>query len=138
MDKEVVAYVCKTFYTKFIEVRAKSQGMSRKRREGKWVYYKVETVDEDTFKEGDVMQVIFHDDRADYPPLGVMVQKLNKRQTRLLVDLYEDVRNLTTEELYEKYPHKRMSYRRMAEEMDFSYDSFVKNIQRIRGRVRKM
>ena len=28
------------YYTKFIEVRAKSQGMSRKRREGKWVYYK--------------------------------------------------------------------------------------------------
>ena len=141
-DKEIVSYVCKTFYTKFIELRAKSQGMSRMRRKGKWVYYKMEPVNEDTFRDRDVLHVIFHDDRADYPPLGVMAQKLTKRQTRLLVDLYEyvreDVRNLTTEEFYEKYPHKRMSYRRMAEEMDFSYDSFVKNIQRIRGRVRKM
>lgn len=139
-DKEVVSYICKTFYSKFVELRAKSQGMSRVRRGGKWIYYKVLPVNEENFRECDVMQTIFHEDKSDYPELSEMAVKLTKQQRRLLIKLYdyvrEDVRELTTEEFYCKYPHKRMSYKRTAEDMGVSYDSFVKNIQRIKAKIR--
>ena len=138
-DKEIVSYICKLFYTKFMEIRAESQGMDRMRRGGKWIYYKVKPVNEDEFRENDVMQTIFHEDRADFPGISEIAEKLTKRQTQLLLKLHdyirEDVRDLSTEEFYEKYRHKRMNYRRTAEELGHSYGSFVKNIERIKQRI---
>jgi len=138
-DKEIVSYICKLFYTKFLEIRAESQGMDRMRRGGKWIYYTVKPVNEDEFREIDVMQTIFHEDRADFPGISEMAENLTKRQTQLLLKLHdyvrEDVRELSAEEYYEKYRHKRMNYRRTAEELGLSYGSFVKNIERMKRRI---
>ncbi len=138
-DKEIVSYICKTFYTMYVDVRAKSQGMNRKRRNGKWVYYYVHEVNEFEFTENDVMQVIFQDDEKDFPALSKIVSNLTKKQVKFLIDLHnyvrEDVSSLSSEQFHTKYPHKRMNYKLVSKELGLSYESFVKTIQRIKGKV---
>jgi hypothetical protein len=139
-EKEIVSYVCKTFYTKFIERRAKSQGLNRKRRDGQWVYYYVYDINEFDFRHNDIMRLIFHGERDQiYNELDEMAEKLTKRQTNLLIELQDyvrkDVAKLSTDEFYKKYPHERMNYKATAKELGYSYDAFVKNIERIKRRI---
>lgn len=139
-EKEIVAYVCKTFYTKFIELRAASQGMNRKYRNGKWVYYYKKGVNEDEFRYNDVMQTIFHGEEGGvYAGLDEIAQNLTKRQTKLLIQLHdyvrEDVKGLSSIEFYEKYRHGKMNYKRVSQELGYSYPGFTKNIERIRRKI---
>lgn len=138
-DREVVTYVCSAFYSRFVDIRAESQGLIRIRRGGEWIYYHRQEIDDFTFTETDIMQVIFHENRRNYPPLKEMEKRLTKRQIRFVIALHnyirEDVSRMNTEQFYEKYPHKRMNYRRTAEELEINYDSFAKNIQRIKKRL---
>jgi len=138
-DREIVAYVSRVFYTEYVANRAKSQGMQRKRRNDKWEYYYVQDINDEDFGHNDVMQVIFQSDREDYPSLSVIADKLTKNQTQLLIKLYnyvrDDVSLLSTERFYKKYPHKRMNYKLVSEKLEISYDSLVKNIQRMKVRI---
>jgi hypothetical protein len=139
-EKEIVTYVCKTFFTKYIELRAKSQGMDRKRRDGKWVYYYVYEIDEFDFRHNDIMRVIFHGERdKKYENLEKMAVRLTKNQRKLLIELQnyvrEDVARLSTSQFYEKYRHEKMNYRKTAEELGYPYHSFVKNIERMKERI---
>jgi hypothetical protein len=138
--KEIVAYVCKAFYTKYVELRAKSQGLNRIRRDGQWVYYYIYDVNDFDFLHDDVMRVIFHGERGQtYKELAQMAESLSKKQTKLLIELHnyvrEDVAKLTTTQFYEKYPHERMNYKKTAEELGCSYHAFVKNIERMKGKI---
>jgi hypothetical protein len=139
-EKEIVAYVCKAFYTKYIELRAKSQGMDRVRRDGAWHYYYIKDINEFDFRHNDVMSVIFHGEQYQkYKPLEKMAALLTKNQKKLLIQLQnyvrEDVARLTQAQFYEKYPHARMSYRKTAEELGYPYHAFVKNIERMKQRI---
>jgi len=139
-EKEIVTYVCKAFYTKYIEIRAKSQGMNRIRRNGAWHYYYVKDINDFDFEYDDVMKVIFHGERyQNYKELAQMVKLLTKNQRKLLIQLHnyvrEDVSKLTTTQFYEKYPHEKMSYRKTAEELGYPYHAFVKNIERMKQRI---
>ncbi|MBD8135773.1 hypothetical protein IFR10_09490 [Bacillus sp. CFBP 13597] len=139
-DKELVSYISKAFYTSFLEVRSKSQGMNRRRVNGKWEYYYVKEVNDFDFTDNDVMQCIFRTN-GNFPDLSEMAPLLTKPQVRLLINLNnivrDDVAQLTEEEFYAKYPHNRMNYRQISEAMDVSYESFVKNIQRMKARLEK-
>jgi hypothetical protein len=139
-EKEIVRYVCKTFYTKYIELRATSQGMNRKYREGKWVYYYTKGINEDDFRYNEVMRTIFHgNDDQKYKEIDEMARLLTKRQTKLLIQLHdyvrEDVRNLDNEQFYNKYPHGKMNYKSTCEKLGYNYHGFVKNIERMKRRV---
>ncbi|MBV7509774.1 hypothetical protein KW850_32365 [Bacillus sp. sid0103] len=139
-EKEIVNYVCKAFYTKYIEIRAKSQGINRMRRNGQWVYYYVYDINEFDFLHDDVMRVIFHGEKYQkYKELGQMAESLTKNQTKLLIQLHnyvrEDVAKLTTTQFYEKYPHERMNYKKTAEELGYSYHAFIKNVERMKGKI---
>ncbi|WP_404459474.1 hypothetical protein [Sutcliffiella horikoshii] len=138
-DKEIVTYVSKVFFTEYIANRAKSQGLKRKRRGDKWVYYRVEDINDEDFKHQDVLQVIFQLERNNFPTLTEIAAKITRKQTQLLIKLHQyvrqDVEVLSTEQFYEKYPHKRMNYKLVASELGISYDSFVKNIQRIKSKA---
>jgi hypothetical protein len=139
-DREIVRYVSLTFYTEFIRKRAEYQGKRRKRRDGKWVYYYEKGINEFDFLHEDVYRLIFHlEDEGAVPTLTEIAEKLTKRQTSLLIEVYnyvrDDVRDLSTDSFYEKYPHERMNYRKVAEDLGRSYDSFVKNIQRMKDRI---
>jgi hypothetical protein len=139
-EKEIVSYICKAFYTKFIELRAKSQGMDRIRRDGQWIYYYIKDIDEFEFRHNDVMRVIFHGERnKNYEELVKMAERLTKNQTKLLIELQnyvrKDVARLNTSQFYEKYPHEKMNYRKTAEELGYPYHAFVKNIERMRQRI---
>jgi hypothetical protein len=139
-DKEIVTYVCKTFYTKYVELRAKSQGMNRKRRDGKWVYYYVKDINEFDFRHNDVMRVIFHgESNQKYEELTEMAKRLTKNQTKLLIQLQDyvrkDVARLNDRQFYEKYPHEKMNYRKTAEELGYQYHAFVKNIERMKQKI---
>jgi hypothetical protein len=139
-EKEIVSYVCKTFTTKYIELRAAGQGMRRKRRSGRWFYYYEKEVNEFDFRHNDIMKVIFHgEDESKFKELEEMAQLLTKRQTKLLIQLQayvrNDVRNLNKEEFQEKYPHYKMNYTKTSEELGFKYSAFVKNISRIKQKI---
>jgi hypothetical protein len=139
-DKEIVRYVCLVFYTEFIKLRAESQGLRRKRRNGKWIYYYEKGINEFDFLHEDVYQLIFHiEDEGEVLTLGEIAKKLTKKQVSLLISVYnyvrDDVRNLSTDDFYKKYPNTRMNYRRAAIDMGYSYEAFVKNIQRMRLRI---
>lgn len=138
-DKEIVSYTCKAFYSQFIETRAKSQGFYRVRRGGKMHYYYRREVNDFVFTETDVMEVIFHEESRRYQPLTEMAGKLTKKQTQFLITLHnyvrDDVVSMTTDEFYVKYPHRRMSYRKTANELGINYDSFAKTVQRIKKRI---
>ncbi|MBV7509783.1 hypothetical protein KW850_32410 [Bacillus sp. sid0103] len=139
-EKEIVTYVCKAFYTKYIELRAISQGLNRIRRDGQWIYYYMRDINEFDFEHDDVMKVIFHGARyQNYKEWEKMAESLTKNQTKLLIQLHnyvrEDVSKLTTTQFYEKYPHERMNYKKTAEELGYSYPAFVKNIERMKGKI---
>lgn len=139
-DREIVTYICKAFNTKFIAKRAESQGMARRRVNGKWVYYHQREVNDFDFTNNDVMECIFQT-TGDFPDLAEMAPLLTKSQTKILINLNnivrDDVSQLTQQEFYTKYPHKRMNYRQTSEAIGVSYESFVKNIQRIKARLGK-
>lgn len=138
-DREIVSYVCKVFFTEYIARRAESQGLRRKRRGDKWVYYQVEDINDEDFEHSDVMQVIFQSEQNDFPSLSEIAEKLTRRQTDLLIKLYnyvrDDVSTMSTERFYNKYPHKKMNYKQVSDELGISYESFVKNMQRIKSKV---
>ncbi|MFL7944507.1 hypothetical protein ACKA0G_29060 [Priestia megaterium] len=139
-DKEIVRYISLTFYTEFVRIRAEYQGMRRKRRGDKWVYYFEKDINEFDFMHENVLNLIFHtEDQEKIPTLTELSKKLTKKQTALLIQVYnyvrDDVRELSTKEFYEKYPNERMSYKKIAGDMGYSYDSFVKNIQRMKSRI---
>lgn len=136
-DKEIVSYIGKAFYSRFVDVRAESQGLVRIRRGGKSFYYMRRGINRFDFKEADVLQTILHGVYVE--PLMEMTKKLTKSQTRFLITLNnyvrDDVEWMSTDEFYEKYPHKRMNYRKTAEELGINYESFAKTIQRIKKRI---
>ncbi|MCA1319787.1 hypothetical protein LC085_07655 [Bacillus tianshenii] len=138
-DKEIVTYVCKVFFTNFIANRAESQGIRRKRRNGEWVYYAMKYVSDENFMHEDVLQTIFHTDQINLPILREIDTKVTRQQIRFLIKLYEyvreDVKVMSTEQFYEKYPHKKMNYKEISKELGITYESFIKNIQRIKAKI---
>jgi hypothetical protein len=92
------------------------------------------------FMHNDVMRVIFHSDRSQtYEELGKMAESLTKKQTKLLIQLQnyvrKDVAELTSDQFYEKYPHEKMNYKKVTEELGYSYSAFVKNLERMKQRI---
>jgi hypothetical protein len=139
-DKEVVSYINRAFLTKYVELRAKSQGLVRKRVNGHWVYYEPQQeFDEDNYKNQRIMEIIFKREDFIYPKRWDRVKLLTQPQF-LLIDRIEaviraDIRRNDSAYFMKNYNHGKMKYKYMAEQLGMNYDAFIKNMQRIEARI---
>ena len=139
-NKEIVSYINRVFYTKYIELRAKSQGLVRKRVDGRWVYYEPkQEFDEDDYRNQQIMEIIFKREEFNYPKRWDRVKILTQRQF-LLIDRIEavirdDIRRNDKAYFMKNYNHGKMKYNYMASKLGVNYDAFIKNMQRIELKI---
>lgn len=139
-DKEIVTYINRALYTKYVELRAKSQGLVRKRVNGHWEYYEPQQeFDEDNYNNQRIMQIIFKREDVIYPLRWERVKILTQPQFLLLdkieAVIREDVRRNDPAYFMENYNHGKVRYKYMAARLEMKYDRFIKNMQRIEKRI---
>ncbi|RFU71018.1 hypothetical protein D0469_03500 [Peribacillus saganii] len=135
-DREMVSYINRAFYTKYVELRATSQGLVRKREDGRWVYYQPkQDFDEDNYRNQEIMQMIFKRKDFRYPEAWDRFRILTRRQYELLGKveevIREDIRRNDPAYFRENYNHGQVKYTYMATKLEMSYEAFIKNMQRI-------